>query len=82
MWNLFSVRLERALVLKQDRCKACVECTIGLKIILESPDTTPGDVGHVESHFGQFRASVSVGVGSVHGLHQTYHRLSYRFERT
>jgi hypothetical protein len=31
-----------------------------------------GDVGHVESHFGPFRDSVSIGVTSVHGLRQTY----------
>jgi hypothetical protein len=38
-------------------------------------------VGHVESYFGPFRDSVSIGVRSVHGLCQTYHRQSYRVER-
>jgi hypothetical protein len=62
MWNLISVRLERVLVLEQDRCMACAERTISLKVILDTPDRTHGDVGQVESHFGPFRDSVSIGV--------------------
>ena len=27
--------------LTQDRCTICVECTIGLEIILDAPDGTP-----------------------------------------
>ena len=38
-----------------------------------------GDVGHVESHFGLFGDSVSVGAREVHGLRQTYHRLDIVF---
>jgi hypothetical protein len=30
-----------------------------------------GDVGHVESHFGSFGDSFSVGAKKVHGLRQT-----------
>jgi hypothetical protein len=30
-----------------------------------------GDVGHVDSRFGPFEGSVSVGARSVLGLHQT-----------
>ena len=30
------------------------------------------DVGHVESHFGLFGGSVSVGARLGHALHQTY----------
>jgi hypothetical protein len=41
-----------------------------------------GDVGHVESHFGPFGDSVSVGGRLVHGLCQTYHRLINHFGRT
>ena len=33
------------------------------------------DVGLVESRFGLFGDSASVGARSVHGLRQTYHRL-------
>jgi hypothetical protein len=31
-----------------------------LETILDAPDGTPSDAGHVESHFGQFGDSVSV----------------------
>ena len=37
------------LILTQDRCTVCVEGTIGSEIVLDAPDGTPGDVGHVES---------------------------------
>jgi hypothetical protein len=29
------------LILTQDRCTVCIECTIGSKIILDAPDGTP-----------------------------------------
>jgi hypothetical protein len=44
MWNLILVHLvhlERVLVLEQDRCTACTERTIGLKIVLDTPNRTP-----------------------------------------
>jgi hypothetical protein len=41
-----------------------------------------GDVGLVESRFGLFGDSVSVGAGKVHDLHQTYHRLRNPFGHT
>jgi hypothetical protein len=34
--------------------------TIGLEIILDEADGTPGDVAHVESRFGLFHDGVSV----------------------
>ena len=40
MWNLVSIRLEIVLVLVQDRCMVCAECTIGLEIILDAPNRT------------------------------------------
>jgi hypothetical protein len=40
-WMLILVYLEIVLILRQDRCTVCVECTIGLKIILDAPDGTP-----------------------------------------
>jgi hypothetical protein len=40
-WKLISVRLERVLILTQDRCTVCAELTIGLEIILDAPDVTP-----------------------------------------
>jgi hypothetical protein len=41
-----------------------------------------GDVGHVESHFGSFGDSVSVGVRYVHDLYQLYHRLRNHIKST
>ena len=40
MWNLLSVRLEIVLLSVQDRCTVCAKCTIGLEIILDTPDGT------------------------------------------
>ena len=45
----------------QYRCTLCVERTIGLEISLDAPDGLLGDVGLVESYFGPFGDSVSVG---------------------
>jgi hypothetical protein len=39
-------------------------------------------VGHVESHFGPFGDSVSIGAKSMHDLRRTYHRLRNSFEHT
>jgi hypothetical protein len=61
MWNLVSVHLETVLVLIQDRCTACAERTIGSEIVMDIPDGTPSDEGLVESCFGPFGDSVSVG---------------------
>ena len=41
--------------------KLCVERTIGFEIGLDAPDELLGDVGLVESCFGPFGDSVSVG---------------------
>ena len=54
------VCFERVLILTQDRCTVCVECTIGLELILDAPMDLLGDVGHVESCFSPFRDSLSV----------------------
>ena len=59
-WNLVSVHLEIVLILTQDRCMVYAEPTICLEVILETPDRTPRDVGHVESHFGPFGDSVNI----------------------
>jgi hypothetical protein len=61
MWNLISVCLEIVLVSVKDRCTVCAERTIGSKIVCTHPMEVLGDVGHVESHFGMFGDSVSVG---------------------
>ena len=33
--------LDMVLILTQDRCMVCVECTIGSEIVLDAPDGTP-----------------------------------------
>jgi len=40
-WKLVSVRFEIGLVLAQDRCMVCAKCTLGMEIILGTPDGTP-----------------------------------------
>jgi hypothetical protein len=40
-WKLDLVHLEIVLILTQDRCMICIECTIGSQIILDTPDGTP-----------------------------------------
>jgi len=60
-WKLVSDCWEIVLILRQDRFMVCAEHTIGLEIILDPPDGTLGDVGHVECHLGPFGDNVSVG---------------------
>jgi hypothetical protein len=57
-----SDHLEIVLFLTQDKCTVCAERTTVSKITLDTPDRTPRCVGHVESHFGPFRDSVSISV--------------------
>jgi hypothetical protein len=52
--------MEIVLILMQDSCTVCAERTIGSKIVLDAPDGSPGDIGHVESHFNPFGESVTV----------------------
>jgi hypothetical protein len=40
-WKLVLFRLDIVLILTLDRCTVCAECTIGLEIILYTPDGTP-----------------------------------------
>ena len=60
MWSLTSSRFETVLVSVQDWCKVFPRRTIGLGIVLDAPNGTPCDMGHVESHFIPFGDSVSV----------------------
>ena len=60
-WKLISDRLEIVLIFIQDRCTVCVERTLCSEIILDAPMELLGDVGQVESRFGPFGDSVSVG---------------------
>jgi hypothetical protein len=58
--KLVLVCLEIVLILTQDRCTVCAECTIGLEKVLEHPKEPLGDVGHVKPCFGPFGNGVSV----------------------
>jgi hypothetical protein len=40
-WKLVSVLLKIELILTQDSCTDCAECTIGSEIILDAPNGTP-----------------------------------------
>jgi hypothetical protein len=40
-WNLVSVHMEMVLMLVQERCTVCANCTIGSGIVLDTPDITP-----------------------------------------
>ena len=60
-WKLVSVYLEIVLILTQDNCKFCTECTLVSKIVLAHPMELLGDVGYVESRFVMYGDSVSVG---------------------
>jgi hypothetical protein len=40
-WKLILVCLEIVLILTQDGCTVCAECTIGSEIVLDAPDRTP-----------------------------------------
>jgi hypothetical protein len=60
-WKLVSVRLDTVLILIQDRCTVCTERTVSSEIILDAPMDLLDDVGHVESRFGPFVDSVSIG---------------------
>ena len=60
VWNLTSLRLETALVSVQDRCMVCARCTIGLQIILNTPEVPLGDEAEVEAHFGPFGDSANL----------------------
>jgi hypothetical protein len=40
-WKLVLVHLEIMLILAQDRCAVCINCTIVSEIILDAPDGTP-----------------------------------------
>ena len=60
MWNLTSFHLETVLVLVQLRCMVCARRTIGLEIILDTPEGTIGDEAQVEARFGLFGDSANL----------------------
>jgi hypothetical protein len=56
--KLVSVCMMIVLILTQGRCMVCAKRTIGWEIILDAPDGTPNNVGHVESHFSSFGCKI------------------------
>ena len=60
MWNLTYLRLETLLVSVQNRCMVCARCTIGLQIILDTPNGTLGDKAQVEARFCLFGDSANL----------------------
>jgi hypothetical protein len=73
MWNLISVHLE-------DRCTIHRESIIGSKIIWTHPMDLFGDMGPMESRFGQFGGDAVVCARQVNGLCQMYHMLRNRLD--
>ena len=53
--------LEIVLMLTQDSCTVCAERNIGSELFWTHPMELLGDMGHVESSFGLFGDSASVG---------------------
>jgi hypothetical protein len=41
IWNPVLVCSMTLLVSEQDRCTVCAKCTVGLEIVLDTPDGTP-----------------------------------------
>jgi hypothetical protein len=60
LWNLVLVHLEIVLVLVQDMCTVYAKCTIGSKIVLDTPDGTPRFEAQLEARFGAFGDSANL----------------------
>jgi hypothetical protein len=60
-WKLILVRLEKVLILMQERCTVCAEHTIASKSFRTHTMELLGYVGHVKSCFYLFADGVSVG---------------------
>jgi hypothetical protein len=60
LWNLVLVHLEIVLVLVQDMCTVYTKCTIGSKIVLDTPDGTPRFEAQLEARFGALGDSANL----------------------
>ena len=81
-WKLVSVCFMILLVLAQDSCTVCAECTSARKSFWAHPIVLIANVGQEESRLDPFGDSVSLGARYVHGLHQMYHGRGNRFGHT
>jgi hypothetical protein len=70
--EVLSFRLEIVLMSALDGCTVCTECTMGMEIILGTPDATPRWLVSSGSLFGPFGDSVSLSARLVHGLRRKY----------
>ena len=59
-WKLVSVCFEIVLVLAQDRCTVCAECTSGMEIILAHPMVLLTNVDQEEARFDPFGDTVNL----------------------
>jgi hypothetical protein len=55
------VHLDIVLILRQDRCTVCAECTTGMETAWVHPMVLLCNVCHVEACFGPFGDNVSFG---------------------
>jgi hypothetical protein len=60
-WKLVLVHLDIVLISARDRCMVCAECTMGMEIILGTPELVQGGVRQVGGRFGLFGDSVNLG---------------------
>ena len=60
MWKLVSVHLEVVLVSALDRRMVWAECTLGMEIILGTPDVLLANGGQEEAHFDPFGDSFNL----------------------
>jgi hypothetical protein len=67
-WKPVSVCFEIVLILMQYRCTVMPNVPLAQKLLWLHPVELLGDVGHVESRFGPFGDSVSVGARLVYSL--------------
>ena len=81
-WKLGWVFLEIVLILMQDRCMVCMDIPYAWKSIWMHPMELLDDVCHMESRFGLFRRSVSIGARYVHGLCLMHQSLRNHFGST
>jgi hypothetical protein len=59
-WKLGSVHLGMVLLLMQDWCLVCTECSIGIEIVLDTLDGTPSDEAAVEARYDPFGDSTTL----------------------
>jgi hypothetical protein len=67
-WKHALICLEIVLVLAQDSCTFCAECTRAWKSFWPHPMDLLGDVNQMEARFSLFGDGVNLNARLVHGL--------------